>query len=449
MKEVLFLRFLLNSKKRVDTIAKYNLDSEVVDVNGLFSTLSKIFTANVYPLPVSLLVQELPQYEAMWRSLPETLVDQEEAYCLQQYQTRIGRSIALAKFSQKKSNPEYVKEIWEELGELYKEDFYEDIEAEFNTENIHTFLEEDRKLIEGIMPSPFKGLNNFLGGGFLPQRLYAFESASKSKKSMLFLYIGMWMAQQGYKVEYVSTELLPLEMRERVTPMAQAFKKPLQIKSYREITEEEMKEAFSGLEGRFSYKFLSCPSMTEVAAYLKGRDYDLVIIDHPSHNFMRPKVAMSANDEWKVVKIIYRDIFKFARENKKAVLLPSWVNRAGSESLKKHHDSESYHTQGSFDTNAILDAKFLIIPREDLSKEGEFTLQFKPLHLRRTGSGVDQDQVIQLVFDEVNCLFREVPTVTEQVKSKQHAMRKRADEGNRPTAKKGEWKKFGRRGIDD
>lgn len=412
--DFLLARYILNDIRRVKRCNKLKLDLKIMGVENMLFDILDFVVPTAYPIPRTILKQNWPQYTELWDKIPDNLNTEEENQSRVLYKRLVKNETIFNSLPKKKENKDYSDEIQQELNDIEDEiGFYSENEKEFKLSDMDKFWEEDSVTVKNIIPTPFDKLTQQLAGGFLPGRLYAFEAPPKSKKSMLMLYIGVWLARLGYKIMYVSTELLDLETRERLFSICRGMMNPVVVgeKKWGEASESDKFELWKFIdtfEGEFHYKFFPSPTMRKVERYLENKPYDLLIIDHASEYRMRPNFSSRDEKKWEIEERVYNDIFTFVRKTMKPVLLPTFLNRAGVENAKKTGKVDMWHSAGAFSKNAIIDAMYAVSPSPAVKDESGRTKQridLQPIALRRTGKSGVMEEVIYLEFNGDSALF--------------------------------------------
>ena len=410
MNDFLLLRFILNRRKRVEWVTKYQLNAEVVDVNDFLYGIFNRYVEAIYPIPKSVLLLDYPQYKDFIETLPEVLNDEEEAYAQDKLENILGKSIPLFHQKQRRSNKKFFRSIAEDINDM--QSHFQKTEEEyqyFDIKDSWKLFSKHREILKNIVPLPFQKMTRQLAGGVLPGKLYAFEAPNKSKKSMLMMFFGLWFAKQGKKVFYVSTELQELEYNERMYQMLQGFKDPLHIKDYDILTEKEGEALTSDIKGSLGYMFFPPQQTTvkDIEGFLAGKDYDILIIDHASNNHIIPNYFIKNEKEWEAEKRVYGDIFSFTRRSQKIVFLPTFINREGQTAVDKEGKIERHHTAGTFAKNGIVDAMYAIIPERDSDTKMDHALWLRPMFIRRTNSTGGTEDMTRVIFHKSTCHFSE------------------------------------------
>jgi hypothetical protein len=408
-------RFILNDKRRVERAAKLGMDVSLFGIEKVLSELLEAIPYNAYPIPATVLNEVFPQYSSIWEVLPTLLTVEEENYARAKYHDLIANGITFAMLAKKKDDRQYYKELNLELNKLEDElKVSFEIETEFDTMNMDEFTESDEETLSNIIPTPFPRLTEQIKGGFLPGRIYSFMGRAKASKTMLMIYFSIFWARMGKKVMYISNELYDLEFRERLGHIIRGYLNPMVITKldWGDYPREDKEKIFNELKsypGKIMFKAFACPNMRQIEQYVSGYDYDILIIDHASKGRMIPNFKSKDEKTWEEEEKIFNDIYTFARKSQKTILVPTFLNRAGEENIKKFGNVESFHTGGAISKNAIVDALYAILPqpitKDEFGRDKQL-LFLQPVALRR-GSGHEQ---IQLETNFVNGQFHEAIT---------------------------------------
>jgi hypothetical protein len=414
----LLVRFIFNDRRRVERTAKLGMDVSLLGIEGILSQILDTVAPTAYPIPVTVLCELFKQYIPIWDDLPKLLTLEEENQQRQDYQRLVANEIVFQHIAKKKENRDYYENLNLELSMLKDElkvNFEQ--ETEFNSWNMDEFTEMDEKILANIIPTPFPKLTKQLKGGFLPGRIYSFEGRAKSSKTMLMIFFSIFWARMGYKIMYISNELYDLEFRERLGNIIRGYQNPsvlnkLEWGIYPREEKERIYAELKSYPGHIMFKAFSCPSMQQIEQYVNKFTYDILIVDHASKGRMVPNFKIKEEKTWEEEGKIFNDIYTFARKTQKPILVPTFLNRAGEENIKKFGSVEGYHTGGSIDKNAIVDALYAILPQpvtKDEYGRDKQLIFLQPVAGRRL-AGHDQ---IQLEANFVNGQFHEAATGEE------------------------------------
>jgi hypothetical protein len=412
----LLIRFIFNDRRRVERSSRLGMDATLLGIEGILPQILESVAFNAYPIPATVLNELFPQYTKVWGDLPLSLTTEEENQQRQDYHKLIANETIYQFLGKKKDNKLYYKDLNLELSKLEDElKVSFEIETEFDSHNMQDYTESDETTLSNIIPTPFPRLTEQLMGGFLPGRIYSFEGRAKASKTMLMIYFSIFWARMGKRVMYISNELYDLEFRERLGHIIRGYLNPMVITKMKwgDYPREEKEKIFNELKsypGKIMFKAFACPNMRQIEQYVSGYEYDILIIDHASKGRMQSNYAGKEDKSWETEERIFNEIYTFARKTQKPILVPTFLNRAGEENIKKFGSVEGYHTGGSISKNAIVDALYAILPQpvtKDEYGRDKQLLFLQPVALRR-GSGHDQ---IQLETNFINGQFHEAITM--------------------------------------
>lgn len=86
--------------------------------------------------------------------------------------------------------------------------------------DVHKRFEDLNKLVDGVIPSPWKALNSFIGGGFYAKELTIFAASSSVGKSIALDNIALYSWMKGFNVVLITLELSETRKGQRIDAAA-------------------------------------------------------------------------------------------------------------------------------------------------------------------------------------------------------------------------------------